>query len=262
MAPRKEHTKKGSYWLRKLIFLALFIGCSLFVLYRGYKSFNKYLSRPQSVEEKYQFVNNLPFPTISFCPVRDSPPPYKPDGFKPDILEKCNMTKEDYITGKFHQSQSNSNDSECSDPEELIQALVTSWTEFGILSTQIKTRKTGKGGHELNQDNWKAVMSMEGQCFTLELNEEIMSEGIEEIQIKSQRWTRLTGQIHMRGARTSKIPISYPEVALKSGFYAGLAVSYEVSTKLDFDGLECNSDPVYDFDNCRSNYIQKVYEFS
>ena len=72
--------------------IILFIGCTAFVAFRGYKCFDKYLKKPQHSEISFQSSKNHPFPSFTLCLS-------KKDSYNTDLLKKCQLEPDDYILG-------------------------------------------------------------------------------------------------------------------------------------------------------------------
>ena len=92
---------------------ALFIGCTIFVAIRGYKCFDKYLNEPEAVDISYKFSGILPFPSITICTKKE-------DTFNLEVLNKCQLSKEEYLnTGPLIGNGS----SNCTDPKILYNQV-------------------------------------------------------------------------------------------------------------------------------------------
>ena len=46
----------------------LFLSCLIFVISRAFKVFQKYFQKIESFNISYDFIGNLPFPSITLCP--------------------------------------------------------------------------------------------------------------------------------------------------------------------------------------------------
>ena len=70
---------------------ALFIGCSVFVAFRGYDCFKKFLSKPEKVDIHFKFSGTTKFPSITFC---------SETVFDTEVFEQCQLDPEAYRSMK------------------------------------------------------------------------------------------------------------------------------------------------------------------
>ena len=66
---KKINGQQSRKTLSKLFSASLFIGCLIFVLIRGYKCSIKYLKKPEGLDMSFEFSGELPFPSMTFCPL-------------------------------------------------------------------------------------------------------------------------------------------------------------------------------------------------
>ena len=66
----------------------LFFGCTIFVLIRGYKCFEKYMKKPQAVDISFKHTEKTVFPSFTLCP-------FEP--YKKKVLDECQINKTKYI---------------------------------------------------------------------------------------------------------------------------------------------------------------------
>ena len=91
--------------------LILFLGCTSFVIHRGYKCLQKYLEKPEAIDVAFKSSGSQTafFPSISFCSLYNKP-------LKENILKGCNLTSKDYLEKNIWVGQGHSN---CTDPSVL-----------------------------------------------------------------------------------------------------------------------------------------------
>ena len=82
-------TKKlGQLFSRKNTYLffstILFIGCTAFVSFRGYKCVDKYLENPEQSEVSYKGSSNNPFPSFTICASKN-------ESYNEDHLKNCQL---------------------------------------------------------------------------------------------------------------------------------------------------------------------------
>ena len=124
MIRRKSRCKKV---VSTIFSSALFIGCTIFVIARGQKCFNKYMKEPEAVDVSYKFNGDLIFPSFTIMLKND---------WKSDIVEKCQLNMDDYIkTGPWVVSE-NPN---CSDPKLLFEEVGAQFEDLHIEWLRIKT---------------------------------------------------------------------------------------------------------------------------
>ena len=75
--------------LIKFVSLVLFFGCFVFVSFRSYQCFCKFLRKPKSVDISFHFTGNLPFPSLTLCPPIVNTMNPKP--YVMDVLKNCGL---------------------------------------------------------------------------------------------------------------------------------------------------------------------------
>ena len=132
-----------------LVFIStvLFIGCSAFVAFRGYKCFDKYLKKPQHSEISFQSSKNHPFPSFTLCLSEK-------DSYNTDLLKKCQLEPYDYKIGSQWVGIGGIN---CTDPKILHRKAVANYEDLGIESIAIKTHVNDAGSdsyYDIQPSNW------------------------------------------------------------------------------------------------------------
>lgn len=83
----------------------LFVGCFIFVLYRGAKCFEKYMERPRTMDVTYVNQTLVDFPALTFCPEYfGETPAFGPMAYNLNILEECQISGHDMFFGWYHGS--------------------------------------------------------------------------------------------------------------------------------------------------------------
>ena len=75
--------------LIKSMSLLLFLGCFIFVSFRSYQCFCKFLLKPKSVDISFDFIGHVSFPSITFCPPMVNPLYPKP--YNITVLKDCGL---------------------------------------------------------------------------------------------------------------------------------------------------------------------------
>ena len=69
--------------------VSLFIACAVFVAFRGYGCFKKYLSVPEKVDISFKFTGTQNFPEITLCSFL---------AFNNTIFDECQLNKKVYMS--------------------------------------------------------------------------------------------------------------------------------------------------------------------
>ena len=72
-------TKDNTYIFVSII---LFIGCTAFVAFRGYRCFDKYLKKPKNLEVSFESSKNHPFPSFTLCASENA-------SYNDDLMREC-----------------------------------------------------------------------------------------------------------------------------------------------------------------------------
>ena len=119
----------------------IFCFCCSFVADRGYTCLEKFLQKPQSVEISYQFIGDLDFPSIAFCPQTGGK---NLQPFNKKVLKSCNLTlKEYHTTGPWI-----GKNGLCNDPKKLYKDLIPSLDDFGLLEIKVQLFNKGNPNSE------------------------------------------------------------------------------------------------------------------
>ena len=68
--------------------VSLFIACAIFVAFRGYGCFEKYLSVPEKVDISFKLTGTQNFPEITLCPML---------AFNENIFNECKLNLNAYV---------------------------------------------------------------------------------------------------------------------------------------------------------------------
>ena len=227
----------------------IFIGCAIFVIIHGQKCFLKFLEKPQKAQISYEFTGIIDFPAISICETKD-------DTYDNDILEQCQLNKDDYTeNGPW----SGSGESFCENPKELNKKVSFEPKYLGIEWIEVETfTKT----HKFTSNNVAELLKWENivqygpsrKCFRMIIPKKIAIEGIGNIKFHSKPFYKM--YLHQNGLFYSDMAGSSPK-----GYYnefSKMTVTHEILELLDYAGEECNNNKDYEYDMCRQNYIFQV----
>ena len=70
----------------------LFLGCIVFVAYRGYRCFDKYLKKPEHTEISYKSSKSYPFPSFTLCASQNV-------SYNDNQMKECQLDRIKYIYG-------------------------------------------------------------------------------------------------------------------------------------------------------------------
>lgn len=245
--------KKVSHLFR----FTLFISCLFFVIQRGHHCFSKYLKQPISTKSEKHFAKDYPFPSLTLCQgLEDS------QNKASSILAKCNLNISEYESIWVGQG----NEDFCEDPKELFLKLPTTLEDLGleyIYFSYFDDSTTTPTMLTLDELNFKRNLVMLSgiqrilNCHTLDVPKEFSSKGISHISLffkdilpnvnlfLHQTYATLTDM----PARPRKIDIEETtERVIVNAFHS-------VNTQLNFDGLKCESNEDYQFDDCIHSQI-------
>ena len=85
---------KARQYFSRIFSAVLLLSCSIFVLFKGYECFKKYLDEPEGSRVQYVFAGSLPFPAITFCPVDITG--FLPKSYNEKAMKSCNLSVGEY----------------------------------------------------------------------------------------------------------------------------------------------------------------------
>ena len=241
--------KLGQLFSRKNTYLffstILFIGCTAFVIFRGYKCVDKYLKNPEQSQVSYKGSSKNTFPSFTLCA-------HKNDSYNEDQMKKCQLEQKDYVLGSQWVGKGGIN---CTNPKFLHDQAVASSENLEIEMIGIYTFK--EKTHWIWGENLTLKLATkipDQRCFTFSIPEYIVGEGIEEVGIWSKPFELL--YLHKEGVLSALIPGGSFRAKYADIVYAH--VTHESVELLNYDGKNCNVSKDYSYDNCKQNYIHKV----
>ena len=226
----------------------LFIGCTAFVTFRGYKCVDKYLKNPEQSEVSYKGSSGHSFPSFTLCANNN-------DSYNEDQMKKCQLERKDYVSGGQWVGKGGTN---CTDPKILHNQAVASSENLEIEDIGIYTY--AENTYWIWPENLTLKLATkipDQRCFTFSIPENIVSEGIELVGIWSKPFELL--YLHKEGVLSALIPGGSFRAKYKDVIKA--RVNHESIELLNYDGKNCNDSKDYNYDNCKQNYIHKVCAF-
>ena len=110
----------------------LFISCACFVAFRGYRCFEKYVTKPEAVSISYKFTGEIGFPSFTFCTTYEN-------AYNDEVLQKCGLNFSDYSRKGPWVGKGNKN---CTDPKLLYSNAAAKVENLGIQRITINTYST------------------------------------------------------------------------------------------------------------------------
>ena len=228
----------------------LFIGCTAFVAFRGYRCFDKYLMVPENSEISYKSSKNHPFPSFTLCAS------YK-DSYNDDKLKECQLERSEYLGGTWL----GKGGINCTDPKILHNQAAANHEDFEIQEIKIVTYAASR--HYIRPSNWSLLewklahpfIAHPRRCFTFSIPNNIVYEGIRFVAIIS----KVFGTLYLHKEGTLSAPIPGSSLRTKYADLYEASVIHESIEMLNYDGKNCKNDNKYNYDKCKHDYIYKVY---
>ena len=230
----------------------LFIGCSAFVAFRGYKCFDKYLKKPQHSEISFESNKNHPFPSFTLCASEK-------DSYNDNQIKECQLERNQYLN---HGQWVGKGGINCTDPKLLHNQAAASYEDLGIELIEIYTYAGSDNYYRIQPSNWSflewklALLIPYQRCFTFSIPNNIVYEGVRVVYITSKAFDTL--YLHKEGTLSAPTPGSSSK-SKYADLYAA-SVTHESVELLNYDGKNCNNDGEYNYDKCKQDYIYKVYK--
>ena len=112
----------------QIVSILIEISCLIVVIVQTYRSASKYAQHPLGTRIKIIEGRQGTYPDVTICPL------YETD-FS-NILEKCNLTYEEYFSDGIWHNQNDEFENYCSDPKELYQKMTNaSFEDFEMSHT-------------------------------------------------------------------------------------------------------------------------------
>ena len=221
------------------------MGCTNFVVYRGYRCFDKYLKKPKHSEVSYESSKNHPFPSITLCTSQNA-------SYNDELMKKCQLKRLDYLWRGPWVGKGGIN---CTDPKILHNQVAANYEDLEIERIVVITKSTNS--YSLTPLEWKLALTSQNQrCFTFSIPDSIVFEGISNVAITSKAIDTLI--LHKEGTLSAPIPGSSLRAKYADLYKA--SVTHQSIELLNYDGKNCNNDGDYNYDQCKENYIYKVYK--
>ena len=107
----------------------LFIGCFVFVVYRGYLCFDKYFKKPENSKVSFESNRNQPFPSFTICHSENA-------SYNNDQMKECQLELFEYVD----QSQwIGKGDINCTDPKLLHNQVAANSEDLEIAQIRVLT---------------------------------------------------------------------------------------------------------------------------
>ena len=183
---------------------------------------------------------------------------WDPKPIKENVLKQCNLTLDDYIKKNKWVGTGSSN---CSDPMILQSQITVGVEDMRIKSIGIET--FDQDTYEMYPNDstlqWtKVSMNANITCNTLTLPDKLKEKGIYKINMNFDDWPDLSIHVHQQGLLFTDMPDSTPYLSDSFIGYS-VPVLHEIAQLQKYNGKMCNDSLNYRLDECRLEYIKKVY---
>ena len=121
----------------------LFISCACFVAFRGYRCFEKYVTKPEAVSISYKFTGEIGFPSLTFCTTNEN-------AYNDKVLQECGLKFSDYSLKGPWVGKGNKN---CTDPKVLYNNAAAKVEALGIQRITINTYSSKNQGHVFKMED-------------------------------------------------------------------------------------------------------------
>lgn len=250
----KQFTLKHEIKIKKWFSAIIFLACLTFVMQRSWVCFKKYLEVPESTSTSIEYSGNLAFPAITFCPKFFKSSTGKIQPYKSEIAKNCNVNLTKYV---IHDGPWVSN--ECQDPVTLFNELTTSLKDLNILDKIIiKTFESMKEERSIEDLDWKPIKTYpdQGKCWSLNLPTDLVKLGIQSLQFRIERGTKIDVHLHQNGLLNSELTKDIL-IEFKGDENVFVSVGREIKNMLDYMGQPCIENPQYFLDQCRHQQLHE-----
>ena len=228
---------------------SLFIGCAVFVVYRGYLCFDKYFQKPENSKVSFESTKSQPFPSFTLCASENA-------SYNNDQMKECQLELFEYVD----QSQwIGKGDINCTDPKLLHDQVAANSENLEVAQIRILTYASNNQHYiQPSHLDWKLAHHSAihpQRCFTFSIPDNIVLEGILAINIISKVFDTL--YLHKEGTLSAPVPGS--SLSSKYSDLSQASVTHESIQLLTYDGKNCNNNKGYNYDKCKQDYIFKVY---
>ena len=184
---------------------------------------------------------------------------WDPKAIKENVLNQCNLTLDDYTKKNKWVGTGSTN---CSDPKILQSKVTVGVEDMRIKNIRIET--FDQDTYEMYPNDstlqWtKVSMNANVTCNTLTLPEKLKEKGIYTIDLDFDNWPDLSIHVHQKGLLFTDLPDSTPYLSDASIGYS-VPVLHKIVQLQKYNGKVCNESLNYRLDECRLEYIKKVYQ--
>ena len=230
----------------------LFIGCTVFVVYRGYLCFDKFLKKPENSKVSFESTKNQPFPSFTLCASQNV-------SYNDNQMKECQLDRSKYLDGSQWVGKGGIN---CTNPKLLHKQVAANSEDLDVEVIGFFTYAAPNNTHTFQPSNWNDLDWKIGhhytanlrRCFTFSVPDNIVQEGIRNVFIKSKVFDTL--YLHKEGTLSAPIPGSSLRTKYADLYQA--SVTHESIELLHYDGKNCKNDDKYNYDKCKQDYIYKV----
>ena len=103
------------------------------------------------------------------------------------------------------------------------------------------------------------LLNADVTCNTLTLPDKLKEKGIYTIHFDFDDWPELSIHVHQKGLLFTDMPDSTPYLGSEVSAGSSVPVLHEIVKLQKYNGKICNDSLNYKLDECRLEYIKKVY---
>ena len=162
-------TKNNAYVFVSSI---LFIGCAVFVAYRGYLCFDKFLKKPENSKVSFESTKNQPFPSFTLCASENV-------SYNNDQMKECQLERSEYLGGYQWVGKGGIN---CTNPKLFHKQVAANSEDLDIKLIWIITYAETNYSHNFQPSNWNDLdwklghhyTAHPSRCFTFSIPDNIV----------------------------------------------------------------------------------------
>ena len=132
--------------------------------------------------------------------------------------------------------------------------------DLQVQTIDIRTYSESKKQHIFQARNWTvldwkvAIIKQKKICFTFTIPADIIRDGIEWVGISAKAIKTL--HLNKLGTLTAPVPVSILSAKFAQNYQT--SVTHEAINLLTYEGIECDANLHYNYDECKLKYICKV----
>ena len=238
--------QNACYWIKRFFRALVFLCCLGIVIWQCSRCLEKFLSKPQGTQLSIVNSAGKMFPSITVCP---------PILNNLTSLKDCGIKEYQY---KYKSIWSNQDIDGCGDPEELFYRTI--W-KLEDLVTEVQVTSFNMSANLLSDIKANFFYPVDrnhfGRCYTFLPSEEYLRDGIFRLSFVFKTNVR----VHVNTNGVFAVKRAAMEIDKRTDVSPNknsrVKVEHNLYKMLDFQGIPCNSEKNYRFDNCILNSLEE-----